>query len=410
MLHLIFEDGNSALKNRTFPLPKGIRKHLQSTLDNYTGDKTIDGYKRLNNLLQMNGVEYNEMKRLKNYFDKYKGTPDTPEYTLNGGEAMKLWVDNTLGTATKAIHDYKETMKDAGASNMFIRSHSKDRQTKPSKPTQTKIQARNVDKAVGNNMSVRYESLIRENDYHEYYDKLSEYDESYVFDEFLTNPKGKEDWSPLINPSMYAKALEEFTKFGKLEKFPTKYIYQWMGIIMKNTAILRANTAIAGHDQWYPTDAFDDFVISYCGEDNVVEYNSYEDFTIRKEDGEEVHYDNPYDFLYDCGMIDYWMVLPDGSDAWSDYGLQPIEKLISEYNENLPPEQVLVLVNKILDVYHCRGDLASAFVQGGSKALTQVSNGIGSTDESKRRVRNLIITESQARLLKETFGRTTYRR
>ena len=71
------------------------------------------------------------------------------------------------------------------------------------------------------------------------------------------------------------------------------------------------------------------------------------------------------------------MQAPDGSDAWSDYGLNPIEKLISEYDENQSPEEVLVIINKILDIYHCRGDLASLFVNGGSKALTQVSNGLG---------------------------------
>jgi hypothetical protein len=46
---------------------------------------------------------------------------------------------------------------------------------------------------------------------------------------------------------MYKKALSEFIKFGKFVHFPTKYIYQWMGIILNNTAKLRANTEWAGH-------------------------------------------------------------------------------------------------------------------------------------------------------------------
>ena len=52
MLHFINEGGNSELKNRKFVLSKGIKKHLMSILKNYNGDKTIEGYKRLNNLLQ----------------------------------------------------------------------------------------------------------------------------------------------------------------------------------------------------------------------------------------------------------------------------------------------------------------------------------------------------------------------
>lgn len=68
MIHFINEGGNSELKHRVFPLSKGIKKHLIDTLRNYRGDKTIEGYKRLNNLLSMtNGISYSEMKRLKNF-------------------------------------------------------------------------------------------------------------------------------------------------------------------------------------------------------------------------------------------------------------------------------------------------------------------------------------------------------
>ena len=54
MLHLLIE--NNELKNRVFPIPDGVRKILQQTLDNYNGDKTIDGYKRLNNLLSSDNI------------------------------------------------------------------------------------------------------------------------------------------------------------------------------------------------------------------------------------------------------------------------------------------------------------------------------------------------------------------
>ena len=73
MLHIITES-NKELKNRVFPLPDGVRKILQKTLEEYNGDKTIEGYKRLNNILDMNNISYNEMKRIKNFFDNYKGT------------------------------------------------------------------------------------------------------------------------------------------------------------------------------------------------------------------------------------------------------------------------------------------------------------------------------------------------
>lgn len=157
MLHIINE--NNELKNRTFPLPEGVRKILQKTLDNYKGDKTIDGYKRLNNILGMNTISYHEMKRIKNFFDHYNGSDESSEFILNGGEPMKTWVNNTLNTATKAVHDFKQAKKDAGISNAFIKHHTKDRQNKKkNKPTQVKFDTNNVTSKIASNTSLKYES------------------------------------------------------------------------------------------------------------------------------------------------------------------------------------------------------------------------------------------------------------
>lgn len=129
MLYL-FEDGNSELKGRKFPLPDGIKKYLTQTLNNFNGSKNSIGFKRLNNLLSMNGVEYNEMKRIKNFFDNFNGKEDSIEFQLNGGKAMQTWVNNTLLTATNSIKDFKKTKKDIGMDNAFIKSHNKNRLTK----------------------------------------------------------------------------------------------------------------------------------------------------------------------------------------------------------------------------------------------------------------------------------------
>lgn len=389
MIHLINEGGNKDLKNRVFPLSKGIKKHLYDTLKNYNGDKSVDGYKRLNNVLNMeNGITYNEMKRIKNFFDNYQGTDKSVDYILNGGEPMKLWVTNTLNTATKAIHDFKQAKKDAGIHNAFIKNHEKNRQTtKKNKPTQVKFKTNNVNKNITNNEFLKFESILHESEYIDYMEEVNEYT---VLMDFLENSSGKQNWQPLINPSMYQQALTEFTKFGKIEHFPERYIYQWMGIIMRNTAQLRANTSLAGHTPWFPYEDFSDFLSSYLGNEDwdIVDQNiNYTD----KNDEEKS--ENIFDFCDRIGLYD-WMEAPDGSYAWSDYGLEPIEKIISEYDDNKTAEEVLVLINRILDVYHCRGDLASLFVQGGSKALTQVSNGLG---ESKI----IYITESQLKQIKE---------
>lgn len=57
----------------------------------------------------------------------------------------------------------------------------------------------------------------------------------------------------------------------------------------------------------------------------------------------------------------------------SDYGLEPLQKLVIELRNEKTPEQRLVTVDKMLNVVHMRSDLASWFVQGGSSALSSLS-------------------------------------
>lgn len=213
------------------------------------------------------------------------------------------------------------------------------------------------------------ESLDEEHPYYEYMEK---YDAYYVLSEFFNNPQGKQDWGVLINPTMYAKALRELSRFGRLTNstFPSKYVYQWMGIIMKNTAILEANTNLAGHSMNFP---------GY----EVAEYAEIIDGIQIGTD-----YSEGSEWLEEKGLYD-WMQMPDGSDAWSDYGIEPLWKIFEEYSDDLPPEKVLVLVNRALDVYHQRGDMASIFIQGGSKELSRIA------EEIERKGKKVYITEKQ---------------
>ena len=166
MIHLLFEGGNSDLKGRTFPLPDGIRKLLKEILNNYDGDRNVEGYKRLNNILDMKTISYQEMKRLKNYFDNFNGDINSDEYKLNGGDALKTWVNNTLNTATTSIRNFKQAKKEAGIPNAFIKSHNKDRQTHNKlKPTQAKFNTNDISVRIKDNTSIKYEGRQRKTIY-----------------------------------------------------------------------------------------------------------------------------------------------------------------------------------------------------------------------------------------------------
>ena len=472
---IIFEDSAKVTKKQ-IPIPqnaKNVFKAMKKMYEPYL-DKNIPGSKVLKSLgsdkkynkkganansngkeIKQDSVNVNDAKVRLHRMNKLP--KNSIQYQLNGGElAANLYrkgIERARGTKeVDAVKPPKPT------SNISLKPSEIKQETvkTPSGKITYTVTAEN--------------RIIRESyddEEHPFYDYLNDYNVNYVFDEFLSNPNGKQSWGVLINPNMYAKALREFTQYGRLVNFPPRYVYQWMGIIMKNTAILIANTDIAGHSQWFPYDEFEDFINSYFNNNREIEINGddvkielspedvvklcQEDFSTLNEavdkygqtyfpwvsqddadriaarqdlerekakfaqmygdigeyvadfnenhmhSGEiEVDYDtNKLYWVVDClnflGLIGFfeWMQMPDGSDAFSDFGIEPLEKILSEYNENLSPEKVLVIVNKALDVYHQRGDMASIFVTGGSSALNRIA------EHKKRNPRKVYITEKQ---------------
>jgi len=235
--------------------------------------------------------------------------------------------------------------------------------------------------------------IINENfdDRHPFYDYLEEYSHYNIFDWFENDKRdnnGKNTiWFPRINPNEYQQALDYLSKFGELPKPLQNKPYQWFGIIMKNTAILANCTDLCGHSSYFPKD---DFLCYFFSDDENGEWEEW----LNEKGLEDDDFYPCSEYLNEIGFYD-WCVLPDGSDAMSDYGMQPLLKIIKEYNDNLSPEQVLVLVNKALDVYHMRGDLSSMFIQGGKKFLSQISN--SHLHENKK----IILKENQINVLKE---------
>lgn len=369
-----FINENNELKNKKFKIPNNLKQHLQKTLATYSKYKTNNGYKRLNSLINPEYnkrnktkdneryISYSDLKRIDFDLRHMDQSDNNIDWLLNGGQEMASFVRDTLNRErTKVTPTLKRQKQQTREKNQIKPIKNP---TKPQKLNQINI----------------HESLSNQSD-HPYFERLSDYDEFYVFSAFKNH---ENIWMPLIDPNMYKKALDEYTKYGKFIHFPTKYIYQWMGIIMKNTALLRAMTEIAGHTKFFPLDSFIDF---FFNGDND-EWDEYK--TRFCEEHDNFDFDDDffiaYEYLIEIGYDD-WAQLPDGSDAISDYGIEPLEEIISEYNENSTPEQTIVIINKSLDIVHCRGDLSSMFIKGGAKTLTAISESI------KRK--KIIISEQQ---------------
>jgi len=81
---------NSNLYNKEQKLPEDVINNLQVCFINFEDvDKNTDGYKRNQELRKSGFVTYQQLKRIKNFFDNYQGHHDEAPYILNGGDYMK---------------------------------------------------------------------------------------------------------------------------------------------------------------------------------------------------------------------------------------------------------------------------------------------------------------------------------
>lgn len=371
---LIIEDSQKVTQ-RKIPVPKNTQKIFSA----------------LYNALEPN-MGKNNLKNLKNLATDKTYNKKGINTKTNGKEQGVNYVNVDVAKMRKSRwpNDPLQQMMQGGqlAYDLYdkgierARSQEKVQPVEPPKPTSdadvkpSDVKVKQIELPSGT-ISYNENRQIKEDvdEEHPYYEYMEEYDAYYVLTEFFDNPNGKQDWGVLINPEMYAKALREFTQYGKLVNFPSKYVYQWMGIIMKNTTILNVNTELAGHSMGFPGYEVAEFA--------------------EQIDGIEIGHDyrEGSKWLEEKGLYD-WMQMPDGSNAWSDYGIKPLWKIFEEYRDDLPPEKVLVLVNRALDVYHQRGDMASIFIQGGSQALSRIA------EEIERKGKKIYITEKQIIKLK----------
>ena len=198
---------------------------------------------------------------------------------------------------------------------------------------------------------------------------------------------GQNMWDNLIDPIKYKNALQEFVENGQLIRTKTKDVEQWFETIVRNTALLDKITYIVGHSSWFPETEIKEY---FFGTDRAEADRKFQEYKkqlqARDEElppelateaestgGDISDMAVLWKLLEDKGFFDK-AALPDGSPAWSDYGLRPLWEIIGEYHEGMSAEQVLVLINKALDVYHQNGDLASAFIKGGAETAEKISN------------------------------------
>lgn len=92
---------------------------ILNTLDKYKGEETIS------NLIDNKKISYSNLKKIKNRMEN-------GEMETLGGQDFKNWVDQKLGSDRNAIHTSKDVKRKIGASNAFLKPHSKRDFIRPS--------------------------------------------------------------------------------------------------------------------------------------------------------------------------------------------------------------------------------------------------------------------------------------
>jgi hypothetical protein len=157
-----------------------------------------------------------------------------------------------------------------------------------------------------------------------------------TFYQFKNRRKLKLPEQPLdVIPFYKLKAVwNSYVKYGEVKNI--KWLEDIVAMMKRNTAKLRVNTEFCGHTTYNP-------------DDELTENG------LRTEKQKEAFWD--------------WL------GTISDYGLEPLEKLVYRLYKADKPEDQLLIVDMMLNVVHQTSDLAKIFVEGGSRSLSQLAEG-----------------------------------
>ena len=176
--------------------------------------------------------------------------------------------------------------------------------------------------------------------------------------EFLVDKRNgikKKHWN-LIPAEQYKNLLTRYMQGPLTARIPENIVYDWFtNILIPNAFAIDNITTLAGHNQGFPAEEVSE----------ELEYEFGDRFDV-------TDYGSGYKALNELGFYE-WCSLPDGSDGWSDYGIGPIFDELAQYRPNMDAGELLILINRVLHIGHCRGDLASAFIQGGSRSCSDIS-------------------------------------
>lgn len=117
---------NKSLYDSFVEFPKDKQEHLKKSMSMLKDvDQNSEGFKRNKELQTKNYITYKQLKRIKNFFDNFKGDQKDVSFILNGGVPMRNWVNDQLRKMREGLKITKRNKMDTGMQNQFIKPHEK---------------------------------------------------------------------------------------------------------------------------------------------------------------------------------------------------------------------------------------------------------------------------------------------
>ena len=129
---------NKNLYDRIAIIPDSLIKHLNDCFSSTEGNQNVEGYNRNQQLRQNKQATYQQIKRIKSWFENYSGRKEDAPFILKGGDRMKNWCDEVLRVWRDNDKSGKTVKMNAGMQNQFIDGHEKNQLIKNPLDTHSK--------------------------------------------------------------------------------------------------------------------------------------------------------------------------------------------------------------------------------------------------------------------------------
>lgn len=144
---------NSQLYDRKWNFPEDMRNHMKICFAKVkNADQNTEGYNRNLQLQKTQQLSYPQLKRIKNFFDNFKGRNVDAPFILNGENKMKDFVNTCLSTSRQGIQGSEKIKRDTGMDKEYIQIPAADINLNISKTTPKKTNIQQYDLKVTENL------------------------------------------------------------------------------------------------------------------------------------------------------------------------------------------------------------------------------------------------------------------